>query len=240
MPDTKKLTPLADESRPRALVATGLLDTEPEAAFDRFTKLAAKLLKVPMAAISLVDDQRQLFKSSYGMDDARSLPLTDSVCKHVVTSKQPLVVSDARTHYELRNELQLPVGHAFLVEGERLIAAELWHVDDPLTRRPFMSATSSAQFVASLGLPGRALKEGRPIPCADCARDADFQRAGAAQSSGSHAGFALPIRGGGRMVAVIECYADHRRPITPELLDALSIAAAMLGRVIERGPLTPE
>jgi PAS domain S-box-containing protein len=582
--DTKKMDALGEESRLRALRATGLLDTEPEAVFDRFTKLAAKLLKVPMAAISLVDDERQFFKSSVGLSEARALPLTDSVCKHVVARKKPLLVSDARTHYELRDnrameglgvvayagvplldadrnalgafcaldtqerhwsdddleilrelaeatmaeitlrraarndgdsfykavfdgievglltlgssrritwanaaaqtlfgyapgelvgsrlfdllgpgdrelertlhselcdgarsrvvderrmkckdgrwiwvrrtlstlpsdapqkrvvlaaleeiqghkqlaerlqhseeryravtrslpgcalmrfdrelrhtmaegdellaaagtradqvagktirdiasttsnarkleqayraalrgetsvveilrgeryftfnvapmtdggfalvydstgyrrtadaldlqvaslrllrriaeetmrpesgwsllracvtllcvELRLPVGHAFLVEGERLIGTELWHIDDLLTRRPFVSATNRALLAAGLWLPCRALKEGRPVLCADFARDPDFQRAGPALSSGLHAGFALPVRGGGRMVAVIECYADRVSRITTDLLDVLAIAGAMLGRVVERGPLVPE
>ncbi len=44
-----------------ALRATGLLDTAPEVAFDRLTALAARLLRAPVALISLVDAHRQFF-----------------------------------------------------------------------------------------------------------------------------------------------------------------------------------
>ncbi|HEX5656163.1 MAG TPA: PAS domain S-box protein [Polyangiales bacterium] len=134
-------------------------------------------------------------------------------------------------------ELQLPVGHFFVVEGERLTSTDVWQVDDPLTRRPFMSASAGVQFAAELGLPGRALKQGQAVFCTDCGRDPEFLRAGAALASGLQAGFALPIRGLGEMVAVIECFADRAPPVTQELIDTLAIAGALLGRVVERGPL---
>lgn len=51
----------------RSLDETALLDTLPEAAFDRLTRLAATLLHAPVALISLVDDRRQFFKSAHGL-----------------------------------------------------------------------------------------------------------------------------------------------------------------------------
>jgi PAS domain S-box-containing protein len=140
----------------------------------------------------------------------------------------------------LCQELQLPVGHVFLVEGESLSSTALWHVDDPLTRRPFVSATTSTQLGSRLCLPGRALEAAGPVASAELARDPDFLRAGPAASSGLSMGLALPIRGGGRMVAVVECFDDRVRPVTTMLLDALAVTAALLGRVVERGPLVPD
>ena len=45
-----------------------VLDSEAEPAFDRITALAAKLLRLPIALISFVDEKRQWFKSAYGID----------------------------------------------------------------------------------------------------------------------------------------------------------------------------
>ena len=89
-------------SRLAALDRSGLLDSPAEAAFDRLTRLAARLLGVPVASMSLVDDHRQFFKSQVGLADpwasTRETPLTHSFCQHVVATDSPLVVTDARTH----------------------------------------------------------------------------------------------------------------------------------------------
>ncbi len=70
-----------------------ILDTAPEAAFDRVTKLVADLFDAPIALVSLVDDCRQWFKSAYGLD----VPETDrniSFCQFVIAEDRPLVVTD--------------------------------------------------------------------------------------------------------------------------------------------------
>ena len=54
---------LTEERRLLALGRMVLLDTLPEAAFDRLTRLAARLLGVPVALVTLVDADRQFFKS---------------------------------------------------------------------------------------------------------------------------------------------------------------------------------
>ncbi len=60
--------PVNEESRLRALHEYAILDTTPEAAFERITRLAAQLFHVPIALVSLVDRERQWFKSCYGLD----------------------------------------------------------------------------------------------------------------------------------------------------------------------------
>jgi hypothetical protein len=86
-------------SRLAALQRTGLLDSPPDAAFDRLTKLATKIIQAPVALVSLVDGDRQCFKSAVGLAEPwqsrRGTPLTHSVCKHVVATARELVVSDA-------------------------------------------------------------------------------------------------------------------------------------------------
>lgn len=93
---------LDDPARLQALRRTGLLDSAAEPAFDRLTRLATRIFQVPVALVSLVDDERQFFKSSVGLPspwaEQRQTPLSHSFCKHVVINSQPLMVSDATTH----------------------------------------------------------------------------------------------------------------------------------------------
>ena len=89
-----------------------LLDTAPEAAFDRITSSVALALSVPVALISLVDDTRQFFKASVGLPEpwcsARQTPLTHSFCKVVAATEAPLVISDARADPDLATSPAIP------------------------------------------------------------------------------------------------------------------------------------
>ncbi len=91
---------IENETRLEALRRTSLLDSPPEEAFDRLTRLATTVLRVPVALVSLVDRDRQFFKSQCGLSEPvaslRQTPLTNSFCKHAVGSREPLVVADAR------------------------------------------------------------------------------------------------------------------------------------------------
>ena len=98
---------LTDTRRLDLLNATQLLDSPPEEAFDRFTRLASDIMQVPVALVSLVDGQRQFFKSQVGLAEpyslARQTPLSHSFCKHLVGTSMPLVIADAREHPLLRH-----------------------------------------------------------------------------------------------------------------------------------------
>jgi formate hydrogenlyase transcriptional activator len=98
---------IQDAGRLATLRTTSLLDTPPEEAFDRLTRLATTLLRVPVALVSLVDGDRQFFKSSVGLPEPlaslRQTPLTHSFCKHVVASGEPLVLSDI-TNSEFKDD----------------------------------------------------------------------------------------------------------------------------------------
>lgn len=97
---------LNDEKRLEALRASRLLDSPPEEAFDRLTRLASRLLNAPVALVSLVDDRRQYFKSLVGLpapvERERQTPLSHSFCQYVVNEREMLVVEDAREHPILR------------------------------------------------------------------------------------------------------------------------------------------
>src|SRR5215471_11052399 len=89
-----------NEARLHALRRTALLDSPPEEAFDRLTRLATTVLRVPVALVSLVDRDRQFFKSHCGLPgplaSSRQTPLAQSFCQHAVGTREPLVVTDAR------------------------------------------------------------------------------------------------------------------------------------------------
>ena len=98
---------LRDPARLDALRRIGLLDSPPEPAFDRVTRLAAALLQAPCAFLAFLDDRRQFFKSARGLPAAwgcmSDAPVEHSFCKHVVAGAAPLVVPDAREHPLLRH-----------------------------------------------------------------------------------------------------------------------------------------
>ncbi|SDK92502.1 PAS domain S-box-containing protein/diguanylate cyclase (GGDEF) domain-containing protein [Modicisalibacter muralis] len=84
-----------DRSRLAALESTRLLDTPFEERFDALTRLACRLFEVPIALISLVDEQRVWFKSVNGLT-IRETPVEHSFCAHSLSSDSVMVVEDAR------------------------------------------------------------------------------------------------------------------------------------------------
>lgn len=98
---------LTDENRIAALRSTALLDSPSEEAFDRLSQLAVKITNSPVALVSLVDVDRQFFKSSIGLPEPwkskRETPLSHSFCQHNRRKGVPLVVSDARIHPLLKH-----------------------------------------------------------------------------------------------------------------------------------------
>lgn len=87
--------PPADEMRRLvALRASGLLDTPAEERFDRVTRMAQRLFDVPIALISLVDEDRQWFKSRQGLD-AKETPRAFSFCAHAIGGNEVFQVDDA-------------------------------------------------------------------------------------------------------------------------------------------------
>lgn len=88
------LSDSADIQRVRALCALCVLDTPQEERFDRLTRLASVALSMPIALVSLVDAERQWFKSRVGLD-ATETPRAISFCTHTVAQREMLVVEDA-------------------------------------------------------------------------------------------------------------------------------------------------
>lgn len=86
---------LPDDEVRRLTVLRGfaILDTPAEERFDRLTRIAAAALNVPIALVSLVDSDRQWFKSCFGLD-TRETSREVAFCAHVVHQKKEMVVQD--------------------------------------------------------------------------------------------------------------------------------------------------
>lgn len=92
---TQDLSAPNDETgRLEAVRHYGILDTDPEDRFDRITKMAARLLDAPICTISIVDADRQWFKSRYGLE-RRETPRDISFCTHTIEQSNVMIVRDA-------------------------------------------------------------------------------------------------------------------------------------------------
>ena len=91
-------TPPNEEARLAELNGLNLLDTPPEADFDQVTERLTRLFRVPIALLTLIDKDRQWFKSQAGLPadlaEARSTPRDVSLCGHVIANDEVLIVRD--------------------------------------------------------------------------------------------------------------------------------------------------
>jgi diguanylate cyclase (GGDEF)-like protein len=86
--------PQDEAKRLEALRSLGILDTPPEERFDRLTRLAKRLFGVPVASVSLVDSNREWFKSCIGLD-VKELPRDISFCGHAILGDHTLIIPNA-------------------------------------------------------------------------------------------------------------------------------------------------
>ncbi|HEX8361689.1 MAG TPA: PAS domain S-box protein, partial [Longimicrobium sp.] len=93
-----------DPQRLAALELLHRLDASPGGSFDRWTRLAARLLGAPVALVSLVGEDRQFFTSRVGMEDAGRDAPACSLCSYVVEADAPLFIGDAREHPLVRGD----------------------------------------------------------------------------------------------------------------------------------------
>ena len=90
-----------------------LIDAPAPEAFTSITRLAMRLFHVPVALISVVQEEfdRQYFVSQVGLPEPwksyRQTPLTHSFCQHVKRKNRPLVVTNSRNHPLVRNNLAI-------------------------------------------------------------------------------------------------------------------------------------
>lgn len=126
---TMEIAPLPPDEKDRlnALRDLLLLDTAPEERFDRITRFAKDEFGVPIALVSLVDEERQWFKSNFGLADPET-PRDIAFCSHTILEPDHLVVDDTLLDKRFANNplvtgktglrfyagapLKLPSGHS--------------------------------------------------------------------------------------------------------------------------------
>ena len=104
--------PCDEAQRLADLISYGVLDTPTDPRFDRLTALARQQFQVPIALVSLVDADRQWFKSHDGLD-ATETPRDIAFCAHAILGREPFVVRDAREH-PLFQDTALVTGAPFI------------------------------------------------------------------------------------------------------------------------------
>jgi len=85
-----------EDARLAALYRYDVLNTRPEESFDRITRLVKVVLEMPMAVVSLIDRDRQWFKSKQGVRTSET-PRSISFCTHTIQGTTPLIVNDAHS-----------------------------------------------------------------------------------------------------------------------------------------------
>ena len=93
---TNELIPSNEDERLAAVRRYGVLDTPPDGAFDRITRLASLILEMPIAIVSLVDHDRIWFKSSQGLDGVEQIGRDPGLCASAILTDEPWVIEDAR------------------------------------------------------------------------------------------------------------------------------------------------
>jgi len=120
--------PENDAGRLNTLRGYQILDTHPEDRFDDLTRLAASICRTPVALISLVDEDRQWFKSKFGLEMCQT-PRSEAFCANTIMSPELFMVSDAsRDPRFSTNPLVLGPPHIRFYAGAPLTAPNGHHL----------------------------------------------------------------------------------------------------------------
>jgi GAF domain-containing protein len=109
---TESIIPPDEAERLAAVRRYAILDTPSDGAFDRVTRLAARIFDVPIATVSIVDHDRIWFKSHHGLE-AEQIDREPGLCASAILHDEPWVIADARidpralTNLLVRGELGL-------------------------------------------------------------------------------------------------------------------------------------
>jgi GAF domain-containing protein len=90
------LIPENEQERLAAVRRYGILDTPKDGAFDRITRLAAAILDMPIAIVSIVDHDRIWFKSAEGLDGVEQIGRDPGLCASAILSNDAWVIEDAK------------------------------------------------------------------------------------------------------------------------------------------------
>lgn len=160
---------------------------------------------------------------------------------HRVTSASA-DLTDADPAFELTlaevcRELGWQFGHAFLVDADApdtLVSSEVWYPRDAPRYEPFIERTRLARIPRGVGMPGRAFEHARIEWFDDVTTSPGYLRRDVFAGWPPVCGVAVPVLAHGRVVAVLEFYAETPQRQTPDLMRFFETAAAQIGAVVER------
>lgn len=119
---------VTDPHRLEILHSLNLLDTPAEESFDRLTRLASMIVGTPVSLVSIIDSDRQFYKSLFGVPEpiasARETSLSYSLCQYVLETSEPLVADDTREHERLKDNLAVSELNALAYLGMPLTTTE--------------------------------------------------------------------------------------------------------------------
>jgi GAF domain-containing protein len=90
------LIPENEQERLAAVYRYGILDTPKDGAFDRITRLAAAILEMPIAIVTIVDHDRIWFKSAEGLDGVEEIGRDPGLCASAILADEAWVIDDAK------------------------------------------------------------------------------------------------------------------------------------------------
>ena len=116
--------PSDEDIRLNKLYELDILDTIEEQAYDDLTKLAAEICQTPIALVSLVDKERQWFKSHHGLD-ARETPRDIAFCSHAILDDKVFIIEDSsKDERFFDNPLATGAPHVTFYAGAPLIMSD--------------------------------------------------------------------------------------------------------------------
>ena len=144
--------PSNERARLAALREYAILDSEAERRYDDIAAVATYVCNTPMAAVSLIDESRQWFKSRIGIDSSET-PREEAFCAHAILDDALLVVDDAREDPRFRDnplvlrnpQVRFYAGAPLVVHGGfrlgTLCAIALkrrsWNSETPVSAKPW-------------------------------------------------------------------------------------------------------
>ncbi len=128
-------------------------------------------------------------------------------------------------------------GHAYVpmdASPDQLISTNIWHFKQEAPFQKLRQVTQGTRLASGSGLAGRVLASQKPLWIADVATDPIFASTGLTENLGVVSAFAIPVRDGPELLAVLEFFSDQARPPEESWLEVLANIGAHVGRVIRR------
>src|SRR5205814_2034992 len=163
----------------------------------------SRLLDAPIALITIIDAERQWFKSRVGID-ALEAPRDISFCGHAMFSDDIFVVDDTLSDERFRdNPFVTGEPHIRFYAAAPLVSS-VWHSKHPDEYSQFIRLTDRTRLHRGEGLPGIVAGTAKPRWVLDTLHDPDFLRSHPVAARGIRAAFAFPVlRSNGEVIAVL-------------------------------------